>query len=173
MKPCTTAWVQSPAWLACAALLATIVPAPADAQVRRLYAQGFAFPVAVVQDPINRAIQYVVEQGGRIRIVQDGNVLAADFLDLRGAISSGGERGLLGLAFAPDYVASRRFYVNFTDPSGHTVVARFTTGGNNLADPVSRFDLMWSPGQRFIIQPFATPARLGSTNGVRPEIFRF
>jgi glucose/arabinose dehydrogenase len=123
--------------------------------VRRLYASGFTLPIAFVQDPLNRAIQYVVEQGGRIRIVQDGNVLPVDFLDLRGAISTGGERGLLGMAFAPNYAGNRRFFVNFTDSNGNTVIARFTTGANGLANLASRFDLMWSPTIRHIVQPFA------------------
>jgi glucose/arabinose dehydrogenase len=66
-----------------------------------------------------------------------------------------GERGLLGLAFAPDYGASGRFYVNFTNPQGHTVIARFRRSAANplVADPATRFDLQWPGGQRFIVQP--------------------
>ena len=69
-------------------------------------------------------------QGGRIRVVQNGTVLATDFLDLINAISSGGEQGLLGMAFAPDYATSGHFYVNFTDARGNTVVARFRRSAN-------------------------------------------
>src|SRR5262245_23109744 len=87
------------------------------------YASFLSLPVAIVQDPTNGSVQFVVEQGGRIRVVVGGTVLPTDFLDLRAAISSGGERGLLGLAFAPDYATSGRFFVNFTNPAGHTVVA--------------------------------------------------
>jgi hypothetical protein len=67
----------------------------------------------------------------------------------------GGERGLLGLAFPPDYGASARFYVNFTNPAGDTVVARFKRSAATalLADPASRFDLRWSTGERVIRQP--------------------
>ena len=68
----------------------------------RTYAPGFTTPLAIVQDPGDRAVQFVVEQGGRIRVVRDGVVSDTDFLDLRGAIISGGEQGLLGLAFPPD-----------------------------------------------------------------------
>jgi glucose/arabinose dehydrogenase len=135
------------------------VPAASQAQLRtRTYASGFASPLAFVQDPVRRTVQYVVEQGGRIRAVQNGVVLSPDFLTLTGAISSGGERGLLGLAFAPDYASSGRFYVNFTNPAGHTVVARFRRSGNPLvADPSSRFDLRWNGAARaaYIAQPFA------------------
>jgi glucose/arabinose dehydrogenase len=124
-----------------------------------VYASGFSSPVAFVQDPTDRSVQYVVEQAGRIRVVRSGAVLAADFLDLSSAISSGGERGLLGMAFSPDYISSRRFYVNFTDPSGNTVIARFRRSAGNplVADPGSRFDLRWGgpDGPSFIAQPFA------------------
>src|SRR4051812_7175516 len=122
----------------------------------RVFASGFTLPVAIVQDPGDRAVQFVVEQGGRIRVVRDGVVADTDFLDLRGAITSGGERGLLGLAFPPD-PASPRFFVNFTDRGGNTVVARFrrSPGDRLAADPASRFDLRWSTGLTVVSQPFA------------------
>src|SRR3954453_23257879 len=104
----------------------SLLAAPAVAQTplrTRTIASGFTAPVLFLQDPANRAVQFVVEQGGRIRVVQDGVVLPADFLDLRSAISSGGERGLLGMAIPAD--GSARVFVNFTNPAGHTVVARF------------------------------------------------
>ncbi len=54
---------------------------------------------------------FVVEKTGRIRIVKDGTVVARPFLDLSGVVSSGGERGLLSVAFDPRYASNRRFYV--------------------------------------------------------------
>ena len=121
-----------------------------------VYASGLSLPVAIVQDPTNAAVQFVVEQGGRIRAVQAGQVLPTDFLDLRGAISAGGERGLLGMAFAPDYAASGRFFVNFTNPSGHTVVARFTAIARTRSSPTPRRgSICSSAASRFIAQPFA------------------
>jgi glucose/arabinose dehydrogenase len=124
-----------------------------------VYAAGFSAPVAFVQDPTDRSVQLVVEQGGRIRAVRAGVPLEPDFLDLRSAVLAGGERGLLGLAFAPDYATSGRFFVNFTAAgTGHTVVARFTRSSNPLvADPATRFDLRWDGpnGAPFIVQPFA------------------
>src|SRR5918993_3881232 len=105
---------------------------PGAQQLRaRVHASGFNAPIAFVQDPTDRDVQFVVEQGGRIRVVRSGSVVAEDFLVLRGQISSGGERGLLGLAFAPDYGLTRRFFVNFTNPVGHTVVARFLRSASN------------------------------------------
>src|SRR3954471_5803306 len=122
----------------------------------RTYATGFTSPLAIVQDPSDRTVQYVVEQGGRIRVVRDGVITGTDFLDLRGAIVSGGEQGLLGLAFPPD-ASSPRFFVNFTDRSGDSVVARFRRSANNrlVADASSRFDMRWSTGLSVVRQPFA------------------
>lgn len=130
----------------------------AQAQLRsRVHASGFSAPVAFVQDPANPAVQFIVEQAGRIRVVRDGVVLSTDFLDLRAAVLSGGERGLLGLAFSPDSAVSGRFYVNFTNTAGDTVVARFRRSSNGLvADPGSRFDLRWGAEAAPVIrQPFS------------------
>jgi glucose/arabinose dehydrogenase len=134
------------------------VPLSAQPSLKsRVHAAGLTAPVAFVQDPTNDALQLVVEQGGRVRVVQNGVLRDTDFLDLTSAVSTGGERGLLGLAFAPDYASSGRLYVNFTNTAGHTVVARFRRSGSAItaADPASRFDLRWPSGQRFIVQPYA------------------
>ena len=140
-------------------LLALGAATDVPAQLRtRVHAAGFALPVAFVQDPVDRSVQYVVEQGGRIRVVQSGTVLATDFVNLTPSERSGGEQGLLGLAFAPDYATSGRFFVNFTNTAGHTVVARFRRSANPLvSDPTSRFDLRWGGpnAPALIAQPFA------------------
>jgi glucose/arabinose dehydrogenase len=148
---------RRPAVLAVLAVVAIAWSVDLKAQLRtRIQASGFTLPVAVVQDPLDRTIQFVVEQGGRIRVVRSGSVLPTDFLDLSNAIVSGGEQGLLGMAFAPDTATTGRFFVNFTNRSGHTVVARFRRGDPLVADPASRFDLRWeSNGQAFIAQPFS------------------
>jgi glucose/arabinose dehydrogenase len=141
--------------LLCAA--AILLPGTAAAQLRAVpYVSGLSQPVAFVQDPADATIQYVVQQGGRIRLIRSGVLQTAPFLDLTSSIASGGERGLLGMALPPDYAASGRFYVNFTNTNGDTVVARFKRSSNPLAaDPASRFDLLWSTGERVIRQPFA------------------
>jgi glucose/arabinose dehydrogenase/putative transposon-encoded protein len=118
--------------------------------------QGLRFPVAFIADPVLPALFYVVEQTGMIRVVQNGTPLPTPFLDLTAVVSKGGEQGLLGLAFSPDYATSRRFFVNFTNLAGDTVIARFTRRPADpfTADPASRFDLMWPSGDRFIVQPY-------------------
>jgi glucose/arabinose dehydrogenase len=139
--------------VAAAALGACALVLFAQTRVRtRVYAAGFTAPVAFVQDPLDRSVQFVVEQGGRVRVVRSGTVLPSDLLDLRNVVSSGGERGLLGLACAPD----GRLFVNFTDRSGNTVVARFRRSSDPLvANAASRFDLRWGGTTPFISQPFA------------------
>jgi glucose/arabinose dehydrogenase len=134
------------------------VASPVAAQLRgETIVRGLRDPVAVVADPTDRSTLLIVEQGGLVRIARDGALLADPFLDLRDEISTGGERGLLGLALAPDYAESRRFFVNFTNRDGHTVVARFVTRVDQplIADPSSRFDLRWPNSRRFIDQPFS------------------
>ena len=95
--------------------LALLAALPASAQLRSsVYVSGLTSPVAFVQDPSNATLQYVVEQGGTIRVVQNGTLLSTPFATIS-PISSGGERGLLGLAFPANYGSSRRFYVYFTE----------------------------------------------------------
>ena len=128
----------------------------AHAQMRtEMVASGLVNPLAFVAEPGDPSTFYVVEQRGTIRLIRDNTVLPAMFLDLRPSIAAGGERGLLGLAFPPDAVESRRFYVNFTDPDGHTVVARFTRDAHGAVIAGSRFDLQWPDGRRVIRQPFS------------------
>jgi glucose/arabinose dehydrogenase len=140
----------------CAAVV--LLPSSAVAQLRAVtYVSGLSSPLAFVQDPADATIQYVLQQGGRIRLIRSGVLQTTPFLDLTSSISSGGERGLLGMALAPDYGTSGRFYVNFTNTAGDTVVARFRRSASNplAADTSSRLDLLWSTGERVIRQPFS------------------
>jgi glucose/arabinose dehydrogenase len=141
---------------AAACVFFLLVAGRAEAQLQgQVYASGFQSPVAFVQDPTDRTVQFVVQQTGRIRVVRNGTVLTTDFLNLTNTIRFGGERGLLGLAFAPDYASSGRFFVNFTNEDSDTVVARFTRSSDPLiANPSSRFDLQLEGSRRVITQPF-------------------
>ncbi len=87
----------------------------------------------------------MVEQGGRIKIIQgDGTVNPVPYLDISSIISSGNERGLLGLAFHPDYANNGYFYVNYTKPNGDTQVSRFSvdSGNPDLADENSELPII-------------------------------
>jgi glucose/arabinose dehydrogenase len=110
---------------------------------------GLASPLDL-QAPAGDARLFVVEQGGRIRIVRGGAVVSQAFLDISGRISSGGEQGLLGLAFHPLYATNGRFYVNYTDPRGDSHVSEFRVSANaDVADAGSERELL------FVRQPFA------------------
>jgi glucose/arabinose dehydrogenase len=144
--------------IALALLVSCGVVEELHAQLRlRTQTTGLSSPVAVLQDPVDRNVQFVVQQGGRIRVVRTAAVLSADFLDVSASIVAGGEQGLLGMAFPPDAPTSGRFFVNFTNRSGDTVVARFRRASSVVADVASRFDLRWgsAAGPAFIAQPFA------------------
>ena len=138
------------------ALALCVGAASAQAQVLRssLVAEGLSSPVGFVQDPTNPNVQFIVEKAGVVRTFVNG-VVGGNFLSLAGQVAGGGEQGLLGLAFAPDYATSRRFFVNFVNLQGHTVIARFRRDPVNplLADPLSRFDLRWPDGNAFIERP--------------------
>lgn len=120
------------------------------------YVSGLSAPVGFVQDPADSRVQFVVEQAGLIRTVVSGALQPTPFLDIRGIVRYSGEQGLLGLAFPPDTATSGRFFVNYIDLSGNTVVARYTRSADpRVADPASQFPLLWSTGERIIRQPFA------------------
>jgi hypothetical protein len=137
-------------------LLVALAVVPAAAQLRtQVVVQGVGGAVAFVQDPTSITRFFIVQQGGLIRVLENGTLLATPFLDLRPpVIRSGGEEGLLGMAFPPDAATSGRFYVNFTSPNGDIVVSRFRRSSNPVvADPGSRFDLVWPGGQAYIPHP--------------------
>src|SRR5215204_7455049 len=85
----------------------------------RPIASGLADPTCVTSAPGDARTLYVVELQGRIRTVQNGRVTGT-FLDISDRVSSGGERGLLSLAFHPRYAENHLFYVDYTDLAGDT-----------------------------------------------------
>ncbi len=86
---------------------------------------------------------FVVEQGGRIFVIDGGRRQAQPFLDLTGQVSGGNEQGLLGLAFHPDFPSNGFFFVNYTDNRGDTVVARFSVSSDpNRADGSSEVEVL-------------------------------
>src|SRR5690606_7726014 len=104
----------------------------------RLFVAGLEEPVWLGAAPGDTGRLFVIEKRGVIRIIRDEAVLATPFLDIDAKISSSGERGLLGLAFSPEYSADGEFYVNYTNNLGHTVIARYTVSADpDIADPAS------------------------------------
>lgn len=115
-------------------------------------AGGLSNPIAVTAPPGDTTRIFIVEQTGRIRIVRNGEVLGTPFLDLRGRIVAGGERGLLGLAFHPFYDVNGQFFVDYTmvrDGNLLSVVSRYHVSANpDIADAGSEEILLEQP------QPF-------------------
>jgi glucose/arabinose dehydrogenase len=104
----------------------------------QLVGSGFSSPLYLTNPPGDPARLFIVEQTGAIRIIKDGNVLPTPFLDISDRISAGGEQGLLGLAFYPDYAGTGRFIVHYTDPAGDTHLSIFqVTADPDVADPAS------------------------------------
>jgi glucose/arabinose dehydrogenase len=127
----------------------------AEAQLRTVtYASGFSSPIAFEQDPSDPAMQYVAEQRGVIRVIRSGVVQATPFLDISTLVLCCSERGLLGLAFSPDYATSGRFYVNYTRAGdGRVVVARYRRSVNPLVAESVGVRLVWSTGEDSIRHP--------------------
>jgi len=99
----------------------------AQTVVLDLFASNFSDITEIVHAGDDRL--FVTEQPGRIQVVTP-NGSKSTFLDIRNIVRDGGERGLLGLAFAPDYSTTGRFYVNYTNNSGDTVIARYTVSSD-------------------------------------------
>jgi glucose/arabinose dehydrogenase len=110
-------------------------------------ASGFSSPTYVTSAPGDASTLYVVEQQGDIKTVKAGKVTGT-FLDIRGRIKSGGEQGLLSVAFHPSYAQNHRFYVDYTDTNGDTRVVEFTSA-NGVGLPGSARQLL------FVKQPYS------------------
>lgn len=119
-----------------------------------LFAGGFSSPVGIYNAGGTDDRLFVIEQAGFIRIVRpNGAVDATPFLDITGRVESGGETGLLGLAFHPDYASTGYLYVNYTATVGAALVTRISrfsvTANPDIADPTSEAILFT------VTQPFA------------------
>ncbi|HET9604703.1 MAG TPA: PQQ-dependent sugar dehydrogenase [Gemmatimonadales bacterium] len=105
-------------------------------------ADGLAFPLYLTAPPGDDRL-FVVEKGGRIRIVENGALLPTPFLDVSSLVSRGSEQGLLGLAFHPDYASNGRFFVDYTDTNGDTRIVQYHVSSDaNTADPASAHILL-------------------------------
>ena len=142
------------------AALAALAPGSGDAvgQERAVesafrpvsFARGFDAPVLLTHAPGDPKASYVVEQTGRVIRLRSGQRTV--FLDVRRQVEVGGEQGLLGLAFHPNYARNRLFYVGYTSNDGRNVVARYRSKGTKAV-----------PSSRKIL--FSVPDPYGNHNG--------
>ena len=127
--------------------------APADSAQRRpvrLLLLGRFDEPTYVTSPRGDKRRFVVEREGRIRVVRRGHVLRRPFLDISDRVTTGGESGLLSMAFARDYASSHRFWVYYTDNQGFIQIDQFRTAADtpNRADPDSRRSVIRVPHHR-------------------------
>ncbi len=111
----------------------------------RSIASGLDRPIYLAHAGDGSGRLFLVEKVGTIRVLKDGALLPDPFLDIRDRTkTTGNEQGLLGLAFDPDYATNGRFYVNYIDLNGNTVVARYGVSSDNpdRADPASEVAIL-------------------------------
>jgi len=114
------------------------------------FASGFLSPLEITNAGDSRL--FVVEKGGKIKIINSNGITnPTAFLDISGLVSTNSERGLLGLAFHPNYASNGLFFINYTNLSGNTVIAKYTvdSGNPNIANVSSASILLT------IVQPYA------------------
>jgi glucose/arabinose dehydrogenase len=123
----TAPGTETPSTTSLASPTPTAVPSPTTPGSidLELVAEGLESPLFAGHAGDGSGRLFVLEQAGRIRVVRDGRLVRTPFLDIAGRISAGGERGLLGLAFAPTFATDGRFFVDYTDREGNTVVSEF------------------------------------------------
>ncbi|MDH5546144.1 MAG: PQQ-dependent sugar dehydrogenase [Gammaproteobacteria bacterium] len=104
-----------------------------------LAVNGTEDPVAIAHAGDQSKRLFVVEQDGRVRVVKDNKLVDKPFLDITDKVKSGGEKGLLGIAFHPQFRSNGKFYVNYTREVDHleTVVSEFRADKNNIVNPKS------------------------------------
>jgi glucose/arabinose dehydrogenase len=116
------------------AVTSSAAAAPAAGGVKLVSVGKFNMPLYVTAPPKDLRRVMVVQQGGRISVVRDGKTLSKPFLDISSRVTAGGEQGLLGLAFAPNYAKSGLFYVYFTRRDGKQEVAELRRATSDRAN---------------------------------------
>jgi hypothetical protein len=128
-------------WTVALIVVIAITTVPAAAIQLEPVLSGLSSPLFVTsaRDGSNRL--FVLERGGVIKVLQPGDTAPTVFLDITAKVLSGGERGLLGLAFHPQFSSNRRFFVNYTrQTNGATVIAEYraSLGDPDIADPTEK-----------------------------------
>ena len=116
-------------------LFGQVVPAPYTSRLQT-FATGYSAPVLLTNAKDGSKRLFIVQQGGIIKVLQPGASAPTDFINLSTKLVAGGERGLLGLAFHPQFTTNGKFYVNYTRTGdGATIVAEYkTTTGNGSSN---------------------------------------
>jgi glucose/arabinose dehydrogenase len=107
---------------------------PAQGAVRLQKVGSFDSPVFVTSPPADTSRLFVVEKGGKVRVVRDGKTLGTPFLDVGDKIVTGPEQGLLSIAFPSDYASSGLFYIFYTDTNGDETVVEYKRRSEDVAD---------------------------------------
>ena len=127
----------------------TPVPAGRDSLALQLVAQGLSQPLFLTAPRSDSSRLFVVEQGGRVRIIRNDSLLTRNLLDLRGRVSTGNEQGLLSIAFHPQYATNGYVFVSYTNVAGDTRVLRYHAANADsldatVADTILRVDQPYS-----------------------------
>ena len=141
-----------------AALVLTVAAAARSNALHLVPVAQFSAPVFATSAPGEPGNLYVVEQAGRILVLQNGKTRVTPFLDIRPLVQAGGEQGLLSVAFDPGYATNHRFYVDYTDRGGDTRVVRYTSNGTAA--------LPGSAKQLLFVKDFASNHNGGSCRSV-------
>jgi glucose/arabinose dehydrogenase len=113
-------------------------------------ASGLDAPIFLTAPPGDSRL-FILERPGRIRVLQNGNLLGTPFLDIRPLTTTSGERGLLSLAFHPQYASNGYFFIYYTNLAGDIVIERrqVSAGNANVADPLSALTILTIPHPTF------------------------
>lgn len=118
-------------------------------------------PTSLISPPADTHRLFITEKTGRVRIIKDGALLPAPFLDASALVSTSDEQGLLSIAFPPDYAATNTFFICYTDAGGSTVVARYHTSNDpDVANPA---------GEIVLTAPHPEPAHNGGQLAFGPD----
>jgi glucose/arabinose dehydrogenase len=145
----TTQQVQVTAGVTASASVTYAATAPLALALQEV-ASGLSVPIFLTAPPGDSRL-FIIERAGRIRVVQNGSLLATPFLDISSLTTTSGERGLLSMAFHPQYASNGYFFLYYTNLAGDIVIERrqVSAGNANVADPLSALTIITIPHPTF------------------------
>jgi glucose/arabinose dehydrogenase len=142
-------WVGA-ATLVFLAAAATMAQSPIPFRLQQDYITGLSSPVLLTNAKDGTGRKFIVERGGQIKVVLAGSTTPTVFMNITARVLSGGERGLLGLAFHPNFATNSYFFVNYTrQTDGATIVSRFKAINNNTQGDANSERILLSIPQPF------------------------